>query len=312
MIISDNISALNTFNALNQNTSAMNKALAELSSGKQINSAADNASGLTISEQMQGQISGLTQANSNSQDGVSLIQTAEGGLNQTTNILQRMRELAVQAANGTNTPSDTNAMQDEIGQLNDELNNISAQTQFNGMNLLSGAFQSGITDGQGNVISGLMLQVGANSGQTMALSISDMGAAALGVGSGVGGVAPAGAAGAAVSGTFDGNFMGLSYGTINLTTLTGASNAITTIDTAINTVSAQNSMLGAYQNRLTYTSDNLTASAQNITSANAQLVDVDMASEMSQYTQDSILVQAATSMLAQAQQEPQSVLKLLQ
>jgi flagellin len=276
MIINDNVAALNTFNALSQNTSAMNKALSELSSGKQINSAADNASGLTISEQMQGQVNGLDQANSNAQDGISLIQTAEGGLTETTSILQRMRELAVQAANGTNTASDVTAIQDEVNQLSGEINSIATQTQFNGMTLLSGTYASGGTN--------INLQVGANSGQTMTINIGSMTMASLGVD-------------------------GISA---NLSTTTGATAAITTIDSAISGVSALNSNLGAYQNRLTDTSDNLTTSSQNIDSANAQLVDVDMAKEMSQYTQDSVLVQAATSMLAQANQEPQSVLKLLQ
>lgn len=281
MIINDNTAALNTFNALNQNTNAMNKALSELSSGKQINSAADNASGLTISEQMQGQVNGLNTANDNAQDGVSLIQTAEGGLTETTSILQRMRELAVQAANGTNTDTDRTAMQDEITQLNTEITNIANTTQFNGMTLLSGNFATG--GGSGSIT----LQIGANSGQSMTFTISNMSAGAL-----------------------SGNGTPLSG--ISLLTATGAMAAITTIDGAISGVSAQNSLLGAYQNRLQYTSDNLTTSSQNLSSANAQLVDVDMASEMSVYTQNSILVQAATSMLAQANQEPQSVLKLLQ
>lgn len=283
MIINDNIAALNTFNALNSNTSAMNKALAELSSGKQINSAADNASGLTISEQMQGQVNGLNQAGDNTQNGISLIQTAEGGLSETTSILQRMRELAVQAANGTNNPSDMQAMQDEVSQLSNEITQISGTTQFNTQNLLSGNFASG-----GNLSGGITLQVGANSGQTMTFTIKNMSATGLGVDTTVSGV-----------------------GTISLLTMTGASNAITSIDGAISGVSAQNSLLGAAQNRLSDISSNLTTSSQNLDNANSQLVDVDMASEMSQYTQDSILVQAATAMLAQAQQEPQSVLKLL-
>ena len=138
MIINDNIAALNTFNALNKNTSAMNQALAELSSGKQINSAADNPSGLTISEQMQGQINGLNQANTNTQDGISLIQTAMGGLTETSNILQSMRELAVQAANGTNTTQDFQAIQDQINQYTAEISAIGNTTQFNTMNLLNG------------------------------------------------------------------------------------------------------------------------------------------------------------------------------
>lgn len=272
MIINDNVAALNTFNALNQNTNAMNKALSELSSGKQINSAADNASGLTISEQMQGQVNGLNTANDNAQDGVSLIQTAEGGLTETTSILQRMRELAVQAANGTNTASDVTAIQDEVNQLSGEVNSIATQTQFNGMTLLGGAYASGVA-APGSATSGITLQVGANSGQTMTLKIGSMSVNGL---------------------------VGTQLTTLNVTTgisslfatTSGASAAITVIDAAISGVSSLNSSLGAYQNRLTDTSDNLTTSSQNIDSANAQLVDVDMASEMSKYTQDSVLVQA--------------------
>jgi flagellin len=542
----------------------MNQALSELSTGKKINSAADDPSGLTISEQMQGQTNGLNQANSNTQNGISLIQTAEGGLTQTSSILQTMRELAVQAANGTNTTTDLTAIQDQINQYTAQIDNIANTTQFNTMNLLNGSvglnvsngavvgnasdtsltktgtynvnapaadFQtaaalnvtaattlaaagvtgpgtltingkniaytiagpaetygqlataintsgagvtasfnstgmviatntagatlamtdtitgahgalganvagaytntgaaslataatettaaaantaatntvgvasgtlvvngvqvnysngetyqnlvnsinssvSGVTasfgtngtgplqivtnavganatlsitdaggvlgsgvnaptltqganasgaiinDSKGNdaaageisyngntvtvnggeanglqfnllangtsnvtVGNSISLQIGANQGQTMSLSINAMGSSALGIGN------------------------------LDLTSSTGAQNAITTIDSAISTVSAQNSTLGAYQDRLQYTSDNLTAASQNLTTANSTLTNVDMASEMSQYTQDSILVQAATSMLAQANQEPQTVLKLLQ
>jgi flagellin len=472
MIINTNVAAINTFNALNKNTNAMNQALGELSSGKSINSAADNPSGLTISEQMQGQMNGLSQANSNTQNGISLIQTAEGGLTETSSILQTMRELAVQASNGTNTTTDLQAIQDQINQYSAQIDNIGNTTQFNTINLLNGGasitaaaagsgaaavtvlggtadtkagatvtlsgwtmatnatvnltsgsanagtlsgnsqlsgsaitvngvnfnFASGTSvqsaldqinnaaigatatlssgnivltsasvgtaatlaigagptgdfanvsmsgasgaitaasgaititgtnatlsgsppqyTASGNVITidsgsgaglqfkltqapasgssneqatigiykngGLTLQIGANQGQTMYVSINDMRSAALGVSN------------------------------LNMTTSSGAQSAITTIDNAISSVSAQNSSLGAYQDRLQDTSDNLTTANQNITSANSTLTDVDMASEMSTYSQDSVLVQAATSMLAQANQEPQTVLKLLQ
>lgn len=275
MIINDNIAALNTFNALAKNTSAMNKALAQLSSGRRINSAADDASGLTISEQMIGQINGLNQANNNAQDGISLIQTAEGGLNATTSILQRMRELAVQAANGTNNDTDREAIQTEIRGLIEEINQIGDTTQFNTMNLLNGALVTGGSIGP------LTLQVGANTGQNMTIRISSMKASGLGVNG------------------------------VDVSKQSGAMKAITTITSGISQVSAMNSQLGAYQNRLSYISDNLSTSSQNLTSANAQIVDVDMAKEMSEYTKASILVQAATAMLAQAQQAPQSVLKLL-
>ena len=147
MIINDNIPALNTYNALTQNTNAMNQALAELSSGKSINSAADNPSGLTISEQMQGQINGLSQANSNTQNGISLIQTAEGGLSETQSILQTMRELAVQASNGTNTSEDLQAIQDQIQQYTAQIDDIANTTQFNTMNLLNGSLGLNVANG---------------------------------------------------------------------------------------------------------------------------------------------------------------------
>jgi flagellin len=530
MIINTNVAALNTFNALNKNTSAMNQALSELSTGKKINSAADDPSGLTISEQMQGQINGLNQANSNTQNGISLLQTAQGGLSETSSILQSMRELAVQASNGTNTTTDLQAIQDQINQYTSEISAIGNTTQFNTMNVLKGgtptgavtpvtagtagvtaaAAQAGVwtvnvaniqnndiitidsttlkattgtasagefaigttaadtasnlaaaitADGsttptvaaaanvngagvvtltqtptkesptspitlpstdfainnltagvakvigvQGtdtftvsnnfaagdlvnfngtqftavtgsatgneftigadtgataanlaNVITkasgdtgytasaaaGLItvtqttgnespatptvtvatpfatnLQVGANQDQTMAVSINDMRSAALDVAGQESAANAGGVTGAYFTGGTGVNALS-DYTTngeaaLDVTSQSKATSAITVIDNAINTVSNQNSLLGSYQERLQDTSDNLTTSSQNITSANSTLVNVDMASEMSQYTQDSILVQAATSMLAQANQEPQTVLKLLQ
>lgn len=409
MRINSNIAALNTLNQLTQNEKATNSSLAKLSSGLRINSAADDAAGLAISEKMKGQIRGLDQASSNSEDGISMVQTAEGALSETESILQRMRELAVQAASDTVTEEDRVNIQDEMSQLIDEIDRISNTTQFNTKNLLDGSMSGVvaadsanvltntaldsattgatlltalvddngdslgiavgdtievswavdgelssasltvtaasdvsslmalITDGTGAVASGdvsltantagydgaiggvtfevadsdgevnsdasnilssfsettaakeekavdgrAILQIGANSGQTMKVSISDMGADALGVQN------------------------------LDASTQEGANVAITVIDEATSKVSSQRSYLGAVQNRLEHTINNLDTSSENLSSAQSQIADVDMADEMMEYTKNNVLSQAATAMLAQANQQPQQVLSLLQ
>lgn len=274
MIINHNISALNAWRNLGINDDAMNKSLEKLSSGMRINRAADDAAGLAISEKMRGQIAGLNQAVRNAQDGISLIQTAEGALNETHAILQRMRELAVQSANDTNTPDDRKQIQLEVGQLVSEINRIGTTTQFNTKALLSGALS-----GTGK---GLAFQIGANAQQTMTLQINNMRASALGV-SGI-------------------NLAG---------TQSAITAAISTIDNAINKVSSQRANLGAVQNRLEHTIANLNVASENLTAAESRIRDVDMAKEMADFTKEQILQQAGTAMLAQANMKPQSVLKLL-
>ena len=464
MRINHNISAINTNRLLAQNNGSTSKSLEKLSSGLAVNRAGDNAAGLAISEKMRGQIRGLNQATSNANDGISLIQTAEGGLNETHAILQRMRELAVQSANDTNTESDRAEIQKEVDQLTKEITRISTDTEFNTRKLLNGdlaaetknvsddnfnvavaagsnitangeytvSFKSnaavapvaaqpavehvdavnataakgdsntgvtavaiksgkqdavntlagesgktltydesaskwmdgttdvtsavtanfdltgtaadgdtivltgytpeveaqaavdavegraagfeitGIQDAEGNAVSvsafnitaaegaaftdqasgsftfsvntddnALTFHIGANSGQNTKLTVQDMSAKSLGVDK------------------------------VDLTTQTNADAAITTIDNAINTVSAQRAALGAMQNRLEHTINNLGTSSENLSAAESQIRDVDMAEEMSEYTKNNILVQAATSMLAQANQQPQNVLSLL-
>lgn len=268
MIINHNISALNAWRNLNITDSSMDKSLEKLSSGLRINRAADDAAGLAISEKMRGQISGLNQAVRNAQDGISLIQTAEGALNETHAILQRMRELAVQAANDTNTDADRAQIQAEITQLISEINRIGNTTQFNTKSLLTGTLNA-------------TFQIGANEGQTLSLKISDMRASALQVNG------------------------------ISLSTRGGASTAITTIDKAISMVSTQRAKLGAVQNRLEHTIANLSVASENLTAAESRIRDVDMAQEMANFTKEQILQQAGTAMLAQANQKPQAVLKLL-
>lgn len=470
MVINTNISALNTYNALNANSNALSKSLEKLSSGYQINSAADDAAGLAISEKMRSQIRGLDQASENAQNGTSLLQTADGALSDTEDILQRMRELAVQAASETNTDSDRQYIQDEIEQLTTQIDSIASDTTFNTQNLLdgtmgvnsttdttdalalgdvsitsadiasgtysvtltnaatitatantnslgladdgsdftmatttdisgltlgdytltasdagNGTYDLELTDSDGNVVAtasaasaagtvltsedgtsvlftvdasqitsaGSMnftlgatlstagdlkvtnattgvsvyasaagteltsdtldangfemtmdvdtllstagtastvtvrnnaatLQTGANEGETMKIAIGDMSSDALGVDE------------------------------LDLTTTDGASSAIDAIDEAINKVSTQRSALGAYENRLDYTVSTNTAASENLTSAESLIRDTDMASEMAEYTKLNVLVQAATSMLAQANSQPQNVLSLLQ
>jgi len=270
MRINQNISAMNTYSRLTAANNAKSSSLAKLSSGLRINKAGDDAAGLTISEKMRGQIGGLNQAVRNAQDGISLIQTAEGALNETHSILNRMRDLAVQAANDTNTDDDRAAIQQEVDELVAEIDRIADTTQFNTQALLDGNFSNKI------------IHIGANSGETLTVSIGSMKASSLGVN------------GLSVSGQAN------------------ADAAIKTIDSGIKLVSAERSKLGAYQNRLEHTINNLTTTSENLTAAESRIRDVDMAEEMMKFTKNNILSQAATSMLAQANQMPQQVLQLLQ
>ncbi|MDB6353453.1 flagellin [Trichococcus sp. K1Tr] len=278
MRIGTNTAAMNTYSNLTAANSSKAGSLAKLSSGLRINKAGDDAAGLSISEKMKNQISGLTQATRNAQDGISLIQTAEGGLTETHSILNRMRDLTVQAANDTNTDKDRSAIQTEITSLTSEIERIATDTQFNTKSLLNG----GAT---GKVFS---FQIGANADQNISVTISDMSTAAAGLDL---------------------------AGKVDVTVPTDAAGfdtIIGTIDGAIEKVSTQRASLGANQNRLDHTINNLSTTKENLSEANSRIVDVDMAEEMTSFTKSNILAQAATSMLAQANQMPQSVLSLLQ
>jgi len=278
MRINNNIMAMNAHRQLGINQTNSSKSMEKLSSGFRINRAADDAAGLSISEKMRGQIRGLKQASRNSQDGISLIQTAEGALNETHAILQRMRELVVQGGNlATNQPEDLKAIQDEIKALVDEIDGISQRTAFNGKTLMAGSYK----DGE----SALVFQIGANANQAMSVHIEDMSANALGV-----------------------------HGTITVSDFTGSASfndAVSVIDAAIEKVSAERSKLGAVQNRLEHTIANLDNAAENLQAAESRIRDVDMAQEIMAFTKNNILQQAATAMLAQANMAPQSVLQLL-
>ena len=400
MIINHNLMANNALRNMNINSNNSAKAMEKLSSGLRINRAGDDAAGLAISEKMRGQINGLNQASTNAQDSISLIQTAEGALNETHSILQRMRTLAVQSSNDTNTESDRTAIQSEVNQLADEIDRIGNTTEFNTKKLLNGdvegvnaevkgtyainnnssidkitagdgaataiangsklngavtvtltkktasgastfevrgvdgqvlasadgftitasgsganiAFSSGYvgasggakfnadfskmkvgesftivfsehkpaTASQGNSVTS---QIGANSGQTMEIGINDMRSEALGI---------------KTNGV-----------TIDVSDKHTANAAVSRIQNALEKVSAQRSKLGAFQNRLEHTINNLGTSSENLTSAESRIRDVDMASEMSEYSKNNILSQAAQAMLAQANQQPQQVLQLL-
>jgi flagellin len=272
MIVQHNMAAANTNRQLGITGNNLAKSTEKLSSGYKINRAGDNAAGLTISEKMRGQIRGLEQSSTNAQDGISLIQTAEGALSETQSILQRMRELTVQASNDTNVSADRTAIKEEVTALTEEVTRIASQTEFNTMKLLDGSF------------SGKSLQVGANSGQSITFSVKAMSAGALGVKSVAAGVD--------------------SYGS--------ATHNIKVVQSALNKVSTQRSALGALQNRLEHTIANADNTAENLQSAESRIRDVDMAQEMVKYSKDNILQQAAQSMLSQANQSTQGVLSLLQ
>jgi len=272
MIVQHNMAAANTNRQLGITTGSLSKSTEKLSSGYKINRAGDDAAGLTISEKMRGQIRGLSQASSNAQDGISLIQTAEGALSETHSILQRMRELTVQASNDTNVSSDRTAIREEMKALQSEITRIGTQTEFNTQKLLNGSFSS------------KNLQIGANASQKITVTITTMTAIGLGV--------------ASISAKV------MSYGK--------ATAAITTIDTAISEVSTMRSKLGALQNRLEHTIANADNAEENLQSAESRIRDVDMADEMVKYSKNNILQQAAQSMLSQANQSTQGVLSLLQ
>jgi flagellin len=378
LTVNNNIAAMNSYRNLSVTDSQMNKSLEKLSSGFRINRAADDAAGLAISEGLRSQISGLKVAVRNTQDGISVVQTAEGALTETHSILQRMRDLAVQAANGSNNTDSLAALQSENDQLKNELDRIASKTTFNNIALLSGGFtkdfQVGYASGDtlnvkivspasaanftttaagtgvavtaagaftvsqtgGGSITTASIAVTANAtataaalnadsafksayvasveatgslkitsrtGATTAVSIA---AAATGGGTAAGLVAGTGAAAGV-----DGGFGSTDLGVATLALSGGAPAAITAIDTAIKNVSTARANLGALQNRFEHTINNLNVTAENLTASESRIRDTDMAQEMTNFTRTQILTQAGTAMLAQANQAPQGILKLL-
>ncbi|MFS0788309.1 flagellin [Shouchella sp. 1P09AA] len=340
MIINNNMSAMNAHRQLGVNQGMAAKAQEKLSSGLRINKAGDDAAGLAISEKMRAQVRGLDQASRNAQDGISMIQTAEGALTETQSILQRMRELATQAANDTNTESDRGEIQKEVDELAKEITRISADTEFNTQKLINGDKSEGVT-----------FQIGANSNQNISISFSDMSADALGVGKqeltaatvdgdnvlqdkngntvatfreaveaneqegieaqAAGYYSESGALVAAATEAADDNATVNGAEKLDVSSRESADAAITTIQNALDAVSSERSKLGATQNRLEHTISNLDNSSENIQAAESRIRDVDMAKEIMEFTKQNILSQASQSMLAQANQQPQQVLQLL-
>ena len=298
MIINHNLSALNTQRLQGINDAAASKGIAHLSSGSRINRAADDAAGLAISEKMRAYVSGLNRASRNIQDGVSFIQATEGYLSETTSIIQRLRVLAVQSANGIYQQEDRNQITVEVSQLVAEVNRIASQGQFNGINMLDGSFAGAggaqqpavaaaaasgqvapVVQNGGN--GGLVVHMGSNADQFLNIAIGDMGASSLGI------------------------------DTVDLSSSDGANTALGQLDNALQIVNKQRADLGAYQNRLSQARNGVDLAAENLQSAESRIRDADMSSEVVNFTREQIKSQAATAMLAQANQRPQQILQLL-
>jgi len=277
--INTNISALGAQNAMKVNARNMSATMEQLSTGRRISSAKDDAAGLAIGQNMTAQVRGLDQAVRNLNDGVNLLQTAEGALNETTNMLQRMRELAVQAASGTYSTTQRGYLQTEFLALNSQIDKIASETTWNGYTVLTGT-TGGTTAGT------YSFQSGQTSGQTIDVAIGGMTISALGL--------------TATASTG-----------IALSSAASASAAIATIDSAINTVNSQRATIGASINRMTYAVDNVTNISSNISASRSTIMDTDYAAASTALSKNQIIQQAATAMLAQANQQPQSVLSLL-
>ncbi len=285
MIINHNMSAMFAQNQLKHTNGTLNKNIEKLSSGLRINRAGDDASGLAVSEKMRAQIRGLNQASRNAENGISFIQTTEGYLQESQDILHRMRELAVQSANGIYTDEDRMQIQVEISQLVDEIDRIASHAQFNGMNMLTGRFAA--ENGENTVTASMWFHIGANMDQRERVYIGTMTSNALGM---------------------------RQEGTGNVLTMESpedANRSIGSIDSALKTINKQRADLGAYQNRLEHAVRGIDVGAENLQAAESRIRDVDMAKEMVDYTKNQILQQAGTAMLAQANTKTQSVLQLL-
>ncbi len=310
MIVQHNMNALNAYNKLNVNVNGLKKSSEKLSSGYRINRAGDDAAGLAISEKMRSQIRGLNQAKRNAQDGISMVQTYEGALQETHSILQRMKELAAESANGSyDNETDRGAIQLEFDQLNDELNQI-ADTDFNGVQALNGGtvnagigIASTVTTPNAfkaasatlTSVNSITLQVGARTKDAVNFTFKYSANSGMGK----------------LEADLNVTSKGLGTGSLSLETQEDANKAIDQIDFAINKVSMVRATFGSIQNRLEHKIENLTTTAENLTEAESSIRDTDMASEMMTYTKNNILMQAAQSMLAQANAQPQGVLQLL-
>jgi len=276
-VINTNVNALYSQNALKINARSMSNAMQQLSTGSRINSARDDAAGLAIGESMTSQIRGLNQAVRNANDGINMMQTAEGAMVEQSNMLQRMSELATQAANGTYSSAQRGYLQTEFSALSTQIGSIASQTTWNGRQLLDASDHNGV-----NAVSGQFdFQVGQMSGQVISVTISAMTVSGLGI-----------------SG-------------LDISTASGASSAIATLADALDKINNQRATIGAGINQLTYAADNLTNISSNVSAARSYIMDTDYAQASTQLSKTQIIQQAATAMLAQANQQPQSVLALL-
>jgi len=284
MVINHNMSAMYANRSLGNVSSAIGGNIEKLSSGQRVNRAADDASGLAVSEKMRSQIRGLNQAERNINNGVSFIQATEGYLQETTDILQRIRELSVQSANGIYSDEDRLQIEVEVSQLVAEVDRIASQAQFNGMNMLTGAFAQDSVSGRV-----MQFQIGANVDQNETVFIGTMTANALGLI----------------------NIQGQEDSQISISTPESANMTISTVDEALKTVSKQRANLGAYQNRFELAAQGVSVAAENLQAAESLIRDTDMASEIVEYTRNQILTQSGTAMLAQANTQSQNVMALL-
>jgi flagellin len=277
MVITTNAASINAQRHLNTSRQDLEVAMERLSSGQRINSAADDSAGLAIRDKMTSQIQGLNQSVRNANDAISFMQTAEGALEETTNILHRMRTIAVQAVNDTNSSSDRTSLNDEISKLQAEISRIASTTTFNDKNLIDGS----MTDSQ--------FQIGHKSGQQISVALNNMSATAIGTGSGV----------------------TTAVGSVAVTSVSLAAAGISSIDNALAAIGTERAKLGAFQNRLQHAVNNMTNMSANTSAARSQVADADYASESSSLAKNQILQQAGTAMLAQANASAQSVLSLL-
>jgi flagellin len=284
MIINHNMSAIFAHNKLKVTNNEVQRNIEKLSSGLRINRAGDDASGLAVSEKMRSQIGGLNQASRNAANGISFIQSTEGYLQESQDILHRMRELAVQAANGIYSDEDRMQIQVEVSQLVDEVDRIASHAQFNGMNMLTGRFAN--ETGENSVTASMWFHIGANMDQRERVYIGTMTSEALAL------------------------KQGATNDIITIETPEEANRAIGTLDAALKKINKQRADLGAYQNRLDHAVRGIDVAAENLQAAESRIRDVDMAREMVEYTKNQILVQSGTAMLAQANTKTQTVLQL--
>lgn len=301
LYINTNVSSLTAQSYLNKSNTSLDTSYQRLSSGLRINSAKDDAAGLQISDRLTSQINGLDQGNRNANDGISMAQTAEGAMDEMTNMLQRMRTLAQQSANGSNSSSDRQALQQEVGQLGKEINRISTDTTFGGQKLLNGNYTG-------------TFQVGSNAGQTISFSLKQTG------GFSISGMAQAASTNtvtvasfgthAAISGVSVQSIFSTAAG-ISISTMSGAQAVLATVDSMIQVVDSKRAELGAVQNRLDSTISNQTNISTNVSDARSRIQDADFATETANMTKQNILQQAASTVLAQANKRPQSALTLL-